>query len=279
MVQPRDGLIDDPRSARSISVPAGRRPGAAGPAVAGPGRSRPGVAGPGVARPAVPGPGRTRPGVARPAVAGPGVARPAVARPAVAGPDAAVPGPAGPGVAGALEGGHRGGVEPLAEDVLLALQDDAVAGQVIRAARPFERARAVRRTLRVRRGDAKRAGEDRGELELARAHPPGAAAEGQVDRGDPEGVLDLIRRRVRPPVEEQGHRAGRDRRGLGRAAAAHEAVVDERPPGLVVDVRVRDPEALEVDARGDEVRGARATGLRLGREVRDGVVEDGCGAA
>src|SRR5438128_2159223 len=113
MVQPRDGLIDDPRIARSISVPAGRRPGAAGPAVAGPG----------------------------------------VARPAVAGPDAAVPGPAGPRVAGALEGGHRGGVEPLAEDVLLALQDDAVAGQVIRAARAFKRAGAVRRTLRVRRGD------------------------------------------------------------------------------------------------------------------------------
>ena len=50
---------------------------------------------------------------------------------------------------GGLEGGHRGRVEGLAEDVLLAAQDDAVAGQVVGAARRLERTGAGRPVRRA----------------------------------------------------------------------------------------------------------------------------------
>src|SRR5690349_9655940 len=204
------------------------------------------VAGPRVARPGV-----ARPGVPGPAVAGPRVAAPGIAAPGIAGPDVAVPGAAAPGGAGRFKQRHRGCVERVAEDVDLALEHDAVASQVVVAARDFQRtgAGALREPLR-------RAVQPL--VEEARQVEAPLALRLVVSPRDPLGVgreelLDLIRAGGWPLLEQQRRGARDERRRLRRAAAALVAGVDQAGRRRQVDERTQDAEALEVRPWRDEV--------------------------
>ena len=88
-------------------------------------------------------------------------------RPSVAGPGAAVPEAASPAVRPALELRHLGRVERLAEDVLLAAEHDAVAGQVILAACDLERAGTRRLEVVLFAVPGRLVGQHRAEVDLA----------------------------------------------------------------------------------------------------------------
>src|SRR5712691_7959120 len=134
-----------------------------------PAGSGPRVARPRAARPGAAGPGAAGPRAARPRAAGPGAARPRAPRPRRPRPGAAVPVAAGPADSGGLEPGKRGRVDRHAEDVLLAGERHAVAGDVILPACELDRAVADGRRellhVRHRRRDA----EHHAELYLAAA--------------------------------------------------------------------------------------------------------------
>src|SRR6185436_14674567 len=106
----------------------------------------------------------------------------------------AVPRPAGPGAPGGLEGGHGDGVERLPEDVDLALENHAVASQVVRSASSFEGPAADRRCDGL--DEHWQRGRDDG-LEPELAGPARALGTGgHVVRAGLERTLDLIGRRV-----------------------------------------------------------------------------------
>src|SRR5262249_217842 len=147
---------------------------------------------------------------AGPAAAGPGAARPA----------AAIPVAAGPRARARLQVRARPLVDGVAEDVLLARQEDAVARDVVLPACDLDRARTRRlrealagiRPLRRPRQHLPEA-DLAGALRLA----VGARELGGVRR---EVALHEVRRHLRVLLEHERHGAGDDRGRLRRAAAA-----------------------------------------------------------
>ena len=163
---------------------------------------------------------------------------------------------------------HRGRVERLAEDVLLAGEHDAVAGQVIAAARELERAGAGRVAELLRVGRAAAGGQHRAEVDLAaalrrvRLWPDQAAALLVKNRLTWSGVSVGYFWRMSATAPEAIAAASRG------AAAAEVAAVDERPSGCVcVDVRVRDAQALQVRARARRSRASCTWPQRAARRV------------
>src|SRR5262249_32088294 len=152
-------------------------------------------------RPARPGPGRSRPG-------------------------AAVPVPARPAAGRCFGARHGSGVERTAEDVLLAGEGDAVAGDVIRAARELQRAVARRVRELLAEGARLALRGHTGEIDLAFALAVVVAA-GELLGVVLDEPLHLVGREARELLQDQRHDTGGEGRGLGRAGAAEVAVVDQ----------------------------------------------------
>ena len=155
---------------------------------------------------------------------------------------------------------------------MFAGKDHAIAGQVVRPARFLDRS-TTGRGGRGLHETGERGREGGREPKLARSHRAGPPLEGHVVGGRLQQPLDLVRRRVGILVEDEGGGSGSDRGRFGGAAAAHEpSVEDGLAVDLLVDIRAQHPEALDVNAGGDEIRGAGRAGLRGGGEVGHRVV-------
>ena len=157
-----------------------------------------------------------------------------------------------------------------AEDVLFALEDDAVLTEVVRAARQLQGPGPgrVRHCLRHCRH---RCREQRREVQFARAlHLASGAV--QPLRGIGDEALHLIWRQVRVLLQDQRNGARRDRCCLGSPGATEEAAVKDALRMRLVDEAVGNAQALDVGTWSHEVRSLRLAGGRTGREAGDAVV-------
>ena len=162
-------------------------------------------------------------------------------------------------MAGGLQRRHGRRVEGHAEDVLLALEHDAVQRDVVGAARGFEETRAHRGlVVLLRREDRRnRSAEKLAHVERA-ASPLLPVVGGELVAARGQHRLHLVRRQLRIALQQIGNSAGGERGRLGGAATAEIAVTQSTGRVGLVDVRAGDAEALQVRARRDQVCGAAA---------------------